>query len=69
MHIQAEDWLSAEKTAQPFAWQSMGPHEGALGITEHRRPSERDTIISASARRQNSFILPNISKRQRLRSI
>eukprot|EP00959_Pyramimonas_sp_CCMP1952_P264452 5529871-Pyramimonas_sp.AAC.1 len=43
MNIQAKDWLSAEATAQPFAWQSMGSQEGTFGRTENRMPSERNT--------------------------
>eukprot|EP00959_Pyramimonas_sp_CCMP1952_P329152 6890784-Pyramimonas_sp.AAC.1 len=64
MNIQAEDWLSAETTAQPLASRSMGSQEGALGRTEHRRPSERNTSISASARRQNPLNRPSKNHRR-----
>eukprot|EP00959_Pyramimonas_sp_CCMP1952_P474546 9503666-Pyramimonas_sp.AAC.1 len=58
MNVQAKDWLSTEATAQPFASRSMGSQEGALGRTEDRIFSERDTSISTAVRRHSSPILP-----------
>eukprot|EP00959_Pyramimonas_sp_CCMP1952_P326057 6824968-Pyramimonas_sp.AAC.1 len=58
IHIQAEDRLSAETTAQPLASQSMGSQEGALGRTEDHYPSGRNESVDASMRRPNSIKLP-----------